>query len=106
MLRSKLQAHTALRGLRFDTLTAEQTSRLTALVEQHGDEPLVQVARNTLRDPAPTYVTAFLGTWEALPPPGRPLHVVRQRLCPTHSTPLSPAGVCSSCAIDQKVGDR
>jgi hypothetical protein len=106
VLRSKLQAHTALRGLRFDTLTADQTNRLTALIELHGDEPLVSVARNTLRDPAPTYVTAFLGTWEALPAPGQRLHVVRQRLCDIHSTHLSPSGTCSGCASDQKAADR
>lgn len=106
ILQSKLQAHTPLRGLRFDTLTDDQVDRLAALVELHGDDPLVTVAIATCRNPAPTYVTAFLGTWEALPPPGRPLHVVKQQLCDIHSTPLSPTGVCSSCASDLKAGNR
>ena len=106
ILQSKLQAHTPLRGIRFDTLSAEQTQLLEDLVEVHGDEPLVSVAIATCRNPAPTYVTAFLGTWEALPPPGRPLHVVRKRYCDTHNTELSPSGVCSSCASEEKAGNR
>lgn len=106
VLRSKLQAHTPLRGLRFDTLRPEQAEQLRALVELHGDDPLVTVAVATCRNPAPTHASAFLGTWSALPPPGKPLHVVRQVLCDTHGTKLSPAGVCSSCVADARVGDR
>ncbi|MDN4174710.1 hypothetical protein QWY28_17245 [Nocardioides sp. SOB77] len=108
ILRSKLQAHTPLRGLRFDALTPDQADRLTALVALHGDEALVRVAVDTCRNPAPTYVAAFLGTWEALPAPGQVLHVVRpsDRTCPTHSLTLSPAGICNACAIDARVGDR
>lgn len=99
ILRSKLQAHTPLRGLRFDTLTVDQAARLEALVDQHGDDPLVRVAIDTCRHPAPTYVTAFLGTWEALPPPGRPLHVVRPKFCDTHDwVQLTPSGMCTACA--------
>lgn len=100
ILRSKIQAHTPLRGLRFDTLTVEQSDRLTALLEVHGDDPLVAVAISTCRHPAPTSVTAFLGTWEAMPPPGRALHVVRPKQCDTHETQLTPAGVCNSCESD------
>ena len=106
ILKSKLQAHTPLRGLRFDTLTDDQTTRLLALLEVHGDDPLVTVAVATCRNPAPTSAAAFLGTWEALPPPGRPLHVVRQRLCDTHQTVLSPSGTCNACASEQIARDR
>ena len=106
VLRSKLQAHTPLRGLRFDSLRPDQLEELLELVDLHGDDPLVGVAVATCRHPAPTHASAFLGTWAALPPPGQPLHVVRQQLCDTHGTKLSPAGVCSSCVADARVGDR
>lgn len=106
ILRSKIQAHTPLRGLRFDTLTPEQTDRLTSLLEVHGDDPLVAVAISTCRHPAPTSVTAFLGTWEAMPPPGRALHVVRPKQCPTHGTQLTPSGTCNACAADARAKEN
>lgn len=106
ILRSKIQAHTPLRGLRFDALTPEQTDRLTALLETHGDDPLVAVAISTCRHPAPTSVTAFLGTWEAMPPPGRALHVVRPKRCDIHGTQLTPSGNCNACAADARAKEH
>lgn len=106
ILRGALQAQTPLASLRFDQLRPDQLAELAALVDLHGDRRLVDVAVRTLRHPAPTSVAAFLGTWRSLPPPGQALAVVRQVLCPTHSTVLSPAGVCSGCASDQKAADR
>lgn len=106
ILQSKLQAHTPLRGLRFDSLSDDQVTRLVGLLEVHGDEPLVAVAVATCRNPAPTSAAAFLGTWEALPPPGQRLGVVRQRLCDTHQTVLSPSGTCNACASEQIASDR
>lgn len=102
VLGDKLRAHTALRGLRIDTLRPDQAAQLVDLIDLHGDTPLVDVALATCRHPAPTHVSAFLGTWAALPPPGRPLAVVRQQLCDTHGTRLTPSGTCSSCQADQK----
>lgn len=101
VFRSKLQAHTALAALRFDSLTPAQVDELSALVELHGDDRLAAVARDTCRNPAPIYVTAFLGSWRALPPPGQRLAAV-QRLCDTHSTVLTGSGICNACAADQK----
>lgn len=101
VLCSKLRAHTALRGLRSDTLKPDQQAELVALIDLHGDQPLVDVALNTLRHPAPTHASAFLGTWRSLPAPGQRLHVVRPQHCPVHSTTLTPSGACSSCAADQ-----
>lgn len=103
ILRSRLQAHTVLQGLRFDSLTAEQTQQLVDLVTVHGDERLVAVARDTCRNPAPTYVTAFLGTWASLPMPGQRLGVVpgAARRCEIHQTKVSAAGTCTSCAADR-----
>lgn len=106
VFRSKLQTHTVLSALRFDTLDPDQTRRLTDLIHLHGDDRLVGVARDTCRNPAPTYVSAFLGTWEALPEPGKVLGVVRQQLCGTHTTVLSPSGTCSACASELKAADR
>lgn len=103
VLRAKLQAHTPLRALRFDSLTAEQRDRIGALLEVHGDDPLVRVAIDTCRNPPPVHVGAFLGSWEAMPAPGtRRLGVVRPRLCEIHQTTLTPSGACTSCASDQK----
>lgn len=106
VLRSKLQAHTPLRGLRFDTLTVDQAAQLVALVELHGDAPLVRVAIDTCRNPAPTHASAFLGTWAALPAPGQRLRAVKPSLCTTHQTERTPSGVCSSCASDQIASNR
>lgn len=106
VLRSKLQAHTPLRALRFDNVAGDQADRLLALVELHGDDPLVRVAIDTCRNPPPVHVGAFLGTWEALPAPGtRHLGVVRPGRCTIHDTQLNSAGGCSSCAADQKAGN-
>ena len=102
VLADKLRAHTPLRGIRFDTLRPDQAAQVVGLIEAHGDDPLVAVAISTCRHPAPTHASAFLGTWAALPPPGRPLAVVRQRLCDTHGTVLTASGTCSSCHADQK----
>lgn len=107
IFRGKLQAHTALRALRFDTLDADQIARLVALVALHGDDRLVTVARDTCRTPAPTYVTAFLGTWDALPHPGQRLAVVRPQRCPEHEyQQLTPGGVCIACAGEQNGAAR
>lgn len=100
ILRDKLQAHTPLRALRFDRLRPDQTDQLVALIETHGDAALVDTALRTLRATPPVHVSAFIGTWAALPPPGQRLAVVRQQLCVVHGTKRSPSGVCSACVSE------
>lgn len=102
VFRAKIQAHTRLQALRFDTLGPAQAQLLVSLIEKHGDDRLVKVALDTCKATPPVHVSAFLGTWEALPEPGRRLTVVEQRFCPTHDwVRLSPAGVCTSCASER-----
>lgn len=105
ILRTRLQAYSQLAALRFDQLTAAQVAELEALAEFHGDERLVDVALRTCRNPPPVSVSAFLGTWRALPEPGRRLGLVRHR-CSIHDTQMSSTGVCPGCVADQRAGDR
>ena len=102
VFRAKIQAHTRLQALRFDTLVPSAAERLVRLIELHGDDRLVKVALDTCKATPPVHVSAFLGTWEALPAPGVRLAAVEQRFCPTHDwVRLSPAGVCTSCASER-----
>lgn len=106
ILRSRLQAHTALTALRFDGLTPDRLALLEELIARHGDQRLVDTALRTLRTPPPVHVSAFLGTWSALPAPGQRLAVVRQELCPDHGVQLSATGVCPAHEADRKAGTR
>ena len=102
VLRAKLQAHTRLQALRFDTLSDDQSRLLVALIDKHGDDRLVKVALDTCKPIPPVHVSAFLGTWEALPAPGVRLASVEQRFCPTHDwVRLTPGGACTACASDR-----
>ena len=102
VLRVKLQAHTRLQALRFDTLTPQQAEQLVGLVETHGDDRLVKVALDTCRATPPVHVSAFLGTWEALPAPGQRLRAVEQQFCTTHTWQRrTTAGVCPACESER-----
>ena len=102
VFRAKIQAHTRLQALRFDTLGPEQTQLLVALIDKHGDDRLVKVALDTCKPTPPVHVSAFLGTWEALPAPGVRLAAVEQRFCPTHDwVRLTPGGACTACASER-----
>lgn len=110
VLRSKLQEHTRLQGLRFDALRPTDAAELVALVEVHGDQRLVDVALDTCRNPTPVHVGAFMATWHSLPPPGQRLAAVTTKArCTIHDwITLTPAGICSACAseaIEAKTGD-
>lgn len=110
VLRSKLQEHTRLQGLRFDALRPTDAAELVALVETHGDQRLVDVALDTCRNPTPVHVGAFMATWRSLPPPGQRLAAVTTKArCTIHDwITLTPAGICSACAseaIEAKTGD-
>ena len=102
VLRSKLQSHTRLQALRFDTLTQHQAEQLAALVEIHGDDRLVKVALDTCRATPPVHVSAFLGTWDALPAPGQRLRAVEQQFCTIHTWQRrTTAGACPACESER-----
>lgn len=105
VLRSKLREHTTLSELRFDTLTREQSDEIVRLVRVHGDDRLRQVALSTCRATPPVHVQAFLRDWQALPLAGQ-LRVVKRERCDIHDTDRDDAGVCRSCAADQKAMTR
>lgn len=77
----KLHAVTHFRAVRFDKLSAAQTSQLLDLITLHGDAALVQVAVDTARPTPPQLVNALLGTWAALPAPGQRLAAVDEPRC-------------------------
>ena len=102
VFRSKIQAHTRLQSLRFDTLGPKQSQLLVALIEKHGDDRLVKVALDTCKATPPVHVSAFLGTWEALPAPGQRLRAVEQQFCTTHTWQRrTTAGVCPACESER-----
>ncbi|WP_181312485.1 hypothetical protein [Nocardioides campestrisoli] len=100
ILKSKLDA--ARMVVRWDRLTTDQHDEIAALVDLHGDGPLIKAAVASHRPDSPaSFAQAWLGIWKALPPPGAGLQLVRAR-CPIHDTQLDAAGSCRSCAADQK----
>ena len=102
VFRAKIQAHTRLQALRFDTLGPAQVQLLVSLIEKHGDDRLVKVALDTCKATPPVHVSAFLGTWEALPPPGQRLRAVEQQFCTTHTWQRrTTAGVCPACESER-----
>jgi hypothetical protein len=105
ILRSKLQEFTPLRALRFDTLTDTQVDQLSRLIDTHGDGILVDVAKRTCRATPPIAVTAFLGTWAALPEPGTRLRAVDEPKCPAPGHEHETARTCRLCAADRLAGD-
>lgn len=106
VLRSKMAAHTPLRGLRWDKLDQPQTLAIEDLIATHGDQVLVDVAVRTCRNPPPVLVNAFLGTWLALPDPGQRLRLVDEPTCtePGHDYEL--ARCCRLCAAERLTGER
>ena len=105
ILQSKLQAVTALRALRFDNLRPDAVSQLEDLISRHSDQVLLDVAVRTCRTPPPVHVSAFLGTWAALPDPGQRLKLVNEPLCDIHQAQREPASRCRYCAADRLAGD-
>lgn len=102
ILGDKLRQHTALRALRTDKLNATQAAQIVALVEQHGDQRLVDQALAALRrDDPPRTIQAFLPGWSVMPPPGQRLALVTADPCPApgHSGTVRH---CTQCASEQK----
>jgi hypothetical protein len=100
ILRSKMQAHTALAALRWDGLDGPQLIDIEDLIEDHGDARLVAVALSTCRNPPPVFVQAFIGTWKSLPEPGHRLRLVAG-YCDTHHQEEP----CGGCAADARVAE-
>ena len=102
ILGDKLRQHTALRALRTDKLNATQAAQIVALVEQHGDQRLVDQALAALRrDDPPRPIQAFLPGWSVMPPPGQRLAVVKDAPCPRPGH-VGTVRHCTQCASEQK----
>lgn len=102
ILKGKLDARRL--AVRWDTAGPDRLAAIVRLIEVHGDDALVKSALAQWRPDSPAqFVQAWLPKWEALIPPGTPLHVVRTtpRRCSTHDwVQLDDAGICRSCAAD------
>ena len=69
ILRSALEAHKL--TVRWDRLTTEQLSEIEALIERHGDGPLVKDALRAYQpNKPPVFAAAWLGGWRQLRTPG------------------------------------
>lgn len=102
ILADKLRQHTPLRALRTDKLNPDQTAHIVALVEQHGDQRLVDQALAAVRrDDPPRTIQAFLPGWSVMPPPGQRLALITADPCPApgHS---GTTRHCAQCASEQK----
>lgn len=103
IFRSRFQSVAALQTIRFDQLRPEQLDQLADLIAMHGDQKLIDIAIRTLRVPPPVSVSAFLGTWAALPAPGQRLAVVKDAPCtlPGHQ---GTTRHCKECASEAHAG--
>lgn len=109
ILRAKMTTQTRLAHLRWDALKPTQATEIERLVEIHGDDRLVGVAVETCRrDIPPQTPQAFLGTWRALPPPGRRLGLVPEPPCtePGHTGTTRHCRECASEALADGGGRR
>ena len=101
-LQAAMHRYTKLRHIRFDATPAEKVAEIRDLIALHGDERLVEIALKAPEDVA--HVGWFLGSWRALPAPGKRLAAVEQRFCTTHDwISLSPSGACTACASERLV---
>lgn len=81
ILASKMRAFTPLQMLRFDGLTPTQLEQLLDLINIHGDDRLLALAKTNLRNPPPVSVKAFLKSWATAPVPGQVLAAVDDPKC-------------------------
>jgi hypothetical protein len=83
--------------VRWDKLGSHQRADIAHLIELHGIPALLAVAQANYRpDNPPAYAQAWLGAWQAIPPP-RPR--AKPRPCTVHIGQSLP---CRYCAADQK----
>ena len=104
VLRTKLEARNL--RVRWDKLTLEQLVEISDLIDTHGDAPLVDAALRSYRpDSPPAFAQAWLGTWRALPAPGRRLQAVTDPACPERGH-TGTTRHCAQCASERLAGDR
>jgi hypothetical protein len=100
ILRSRLETRRL--TVRWDKLGPDRIAQIEALIELHGDGPLVDTAlRNYRADDPPVFAQAWLPAWLALPAPGTRLAAVPDPACtqPGHS---GTTRTCAQCAGDRK----
>ncbi|WP_311208764.1 MULTISPECIES: hypothetical protein [unclassified Aeromicrobium] len=102
ILRSKMAAHVALAGLRWD-IDDDRLKAISALIARHGDDRLVEWALRTCQNPPPRFASAFIGTWEAI---GAPRAVEATRPAVTCDVCGQSKRSCELAASTQPKNDR
>lgn len=98
ILRLALEARKLI--VRWDRLTPEYLADIEALVELHGDGPLVKAAMASHRPDAPAaFAQAWVAMWKSLPAPGTSLRAVPAPPCaePGHAGTTT---YCTQCAAE------
>lgn len=105
ILRLALEARKLI--VRWDRLTPGQLDDITALVDLHGDGPLVRAALAAYQPNSPAgFAQAWIRTWQALPAPGTSLRAVPAQPCPRVGH-TGTASHCKECAGETKArGDN
>lgn len=101
ILKAKLDAHKL--TVRWDRLTSEQHTEIAALIDLHGDAPLVKAAVAAYRPDSPAaFAQAWLPAWRQLVVPGTGLRAVSDPDCPLpgHS---GTTRHCVQCASERLV---
>lgn len=104
VLRSRIESRRI--TVRWDKLDPTQLDEIVALLELHGDGPLVDAAvRSYRQDSPPAFAQAWLGIWRSLPEPGHRLRDVSTPACsePGHTGNTTR---CNECASERLAGDR
>lgn len=103
ILRSKLEARKL--TVRWDKLTTEQLDEIIALVNLHGDGPLVKAAQNAYQPNDPiVFAQGWLKHWRALTAPGK-LRAVDDQTCPQRGH-TGTVRFCMNCIADSKAVDK
>lgn len=98
ILRAALEAHKL--HVRWDTLTDDDLAEIEALIDTHGDGPLVQSAVRAYQpNKPPVYARAWIGGWRALRKPGD-LRLVAADPCPEPGH-VGTTRHCTQCASER-----
>lgn len=98
ILKAKLEARKL--TVRWDKLTTDQVTAVEALIETHGDGPLVHAALQSYRpDSPPVFAQAWIKTWQAIPTSGRLQVVADPCTLPGH---VGTTTHCAQCASERK----
>lgn len=104
ILRRRLEASKLV--VRWDRLSADQVATITALVDLHGDGPLVKHALAVYRPDRPiAFAQGWISGWQALPEPGTALRVVADPPC-TEPGHAGTTRHCPQCASERLAGER